>query len=386
MIGHRPILLAARLAAGAFRGRRLKRASPCKRSSWVPVILRWARRSEFAGTKRTHRAPAGKWVSRIHVHFALKGLFRGTLGRARRDVSPATLSLTTLARVFVNNFITPRARASVAGAQSDRHWMASHRITQASLGHFAIGASASRATAAQTPSLVAASSRLPARHRSHGPDLFSRPVAIQQPGARLLSHAVASNVTGYRVAAAAHSASASSFSMRAQLRRASRADSARSIRTVARRQTDIHWLSSTRVLAANGERCSITSRNHRLFLRTRQTSNTARAPAPASPRASQSDAAAILALKRPMELVWRSGPSADASISSYRSDSARALDTSPRASSSPSSSFTPTSRTNDGAIVRAKALDPALVDRVADDVIRRIDRRVRIERERRGLA
>jgi hypothetical protein len=30
-------------------------------------------------------------------------------------------------------------------------------------------------------------------------------------------------------------------------------------------------------------------------------------------------------------------------------------------------------------------LDPALVDRVADDVIRRIDRRLRIERERRGL-
>jgi hypothetical protein len=30
-------------------------------------------------------------------------------------------------------------------------------------------------------------------------------------------------------------------------------------------------------------------------------------------------------------------------------------------------------------------LDPALVDRLADDVIRRVERRVRIERERRGL-
>jgi hypothetical protein len=30
-------------------------------------------------------------------------------------------------------------------------------------------------------------------------------------------------------------------------------------------------------------------------------------------------------------------------------------------------------------------LDPRLVDRLTDDVIRRLERRVRIERERRGL-
>jgi len=35
--------------------------------------------------------------------------------------------------------------------------------------------------------------------------------------------------------------------------------------------------------------------------------------------------------------------------------------------------------------LRSQHLDPAFVDRVADDVIRRIDRRLRIERERRGL-
>ena len=34
---------------------------------------------------------------------------------------------------------------------------------------------------------------------------------------------------------------------------------------------------------------------------------------------------------------------------------------------------------------RPRRCDPALVDRLADDVIRRVDRRVRIERERRGL-
>jgi hypothetical protein len=35
--------------------------------------------------------------------------------------------------------------------------------------------------------------------------------------------------------------------------------------------------------------------------------------------------------------------------------------------------------------VRLASLDPALVDRLADDVIRRVERRLRIERERRGI-
>lgn len=38
-----------------------------------------------------------------------------------------------------------------------------------------------------------------------------------------------------------------------------------------------------------------------------------------------------------------------------------------------------------GAPVTATALDPALAERVADDVVRRIEKRMRIERERRGL-
>jgi hypothetical protein len=37
------------------------------------------------------------------------------------------------------------------------------------------------------------------------------------------------------------------------------------------------------------------------------------------------------------------------------------------------------------AMLRAAALDPALVDRLADDVIRRVERSMRIERERRGV-
>jgi hypothetical protein len=42
-------------------------------------------------------------------------------------------------------------------------------------------------------------------------------------------------------------------------------------------------------------------------------------------------------------------------------------------------------RVADGAAARITDLDPRLLDRVTDDVIRRVERRVRIERERRGL-
>ena len=89
-----------------------------------------------------------------------------------------------------------------------------------------------------------------------------------------------------------------------------------------------------------------------------------------------------LAMKRPVDLVWRANMnatmtadaaprSATTSASSVRSSAGAAVPSSP--ASRP-----------DTNVVCATALDPALADRFADDVIRRIDRRARIERERRG--
>jgi hypothetical protein len=43
------------------------------------------------------------------------------------------------------------------------------------------------------------------------------------------------------------------------------------------------------------------------------------------------------------------------------------------------------SRSGRAAALRVTDLDPALLDRLTDDVIRRVEKRVRIERERRGL-
>lgn len=105
-----------------------------------------------------------------------------------------------------------------------------------------------------------------------------------------------------------------------------------------------------------------------------------------SSRMSGLTTASSLALKRPLDLIWRAGPSGpgaagDPSVTGTSSvlpgSSARSTPATPPA-------LTPASQTSHKAIVCATALDPVLADRLANDVIRRIDRRARIERERRG--
>jgi hypothetical protein len=91
--------------------------------------------------------------------------------------------------------------------------------------------------------------------------------------------------------------------------------------------------------------------------------------------------------KRPPELVWRApakitvgafGETAGTEANGSTMTSMRA--TSFRAGGSAEASQA-------GAIAKARSmpLDPSLVDRLAEDVIRRVERRVRIDRERRGI-
>jgi len=77
-------------------------------------------------------------------------------------------------------------------------------------------------------------------------------------------------------------------------------------------------------------------------------------------------------LDRPPELMWRSAPRPAAEI----------VAETPRADSrsAPAHPMAP-----QRAAVQLKDFDGALLDRLTDDVIRRVERRARIERERRGL-
>jgi hypothetical protein len=88
---------------------------------------------------------------------------------------------------------------------------------------------------------------------------------------------------------------------------------------------------------------------------------------------------------RSVDLVWRA--SADSAAASGAVSRAAMSYSAPSMNATPTSTSPPaaTGRSRDTAVVCATALEPALANRLADDVIRRIDRRARIERERRGL-
>ncbi len=83
----------------------------------------------------------------------------------------------------------------------------------------------------------------------------------------------------------------------------------------------------------------------------------------------------------PVDLVWRAPP--DRSAGTLQSTGARPAHGS--AAAPPPQTPSTVSRTTEQTIVRAAALEPGLADRLTDDVIRRIDRRARIERERKGM-
>jgi hypothetical protein len=86
-------------------------------------------------------------------------------------------------------------------------------------------------------------------------------------------------------------------------------------------------------------------------------------------------------LARPVELVWRAHGSA---ATGGAVSPAATMSASPSHATRAFTSATPPVK-SERSVVWATAFDPALAERFADDVIRRIDRRARIERERRGL-
>lgn len=88
---------------------------------------------------------------------------------------------------------------------------------------------------------------------------------------------------------------------------------------------------------------------------------------------------------RPVDLVWLAAP-AGAAAPGALPGFGSAPDASP-ASPASAAAAPPAAvqRSGQETVVRATALDPALATRLADEVIRRIDYRARIERERRGL-
>jgi hypothetical protein len=91
---------------------------------------------------------------------------------------------------------------------------------------------------------------------------------------------------------------------------------------------------------------------------------------------------------RPVLLAWRKAPAGVADAGEGMTVRASSSMPPPsKAHAAPKNAITETQRRVDVRASDATALrlDTATVDRVADEVIRRVERRARIERERRGL-
>ena len=93
-------------------------------------------------------------------------------------------------------------------------------------------------------------------------------------------------------------------------------------------------------------------------------------------------------MPRPLDMVWRAPtpamPASTATPTTSARTPASTIDSIVESASSARIENLPDTQ-HVRAAVRAQVLDPALVERLTDDVIRRIERRARIERERRGL-
>jgi hypothetical protein len=105
-------------------------------------------------------------------------------------------------------------------------------------------------------------------------------------------------------------------------------------------------------------------------------------------RRSPESAASPVRLGRLAELVWRAAPQPPMSVADEgpRVDLPASSHQAPaRSFPGPETAAAPPPRAARVAAPQVMSLDPGLLDRLADDVIRRIEKRARIERERRGL-
>jgi len=92
--------------------------------------------------------------------------------------------------------------------------------------------------------------------------------------------------------------------------------------------------------------------------------------------------------RRPAEILWREAAKHQAAIAASTTSSVALEAATARGASrgsSPSGSVSQEAPRATTVAIRMADLEPGLIDRLTDDVIRRVERRVRIERERRGL-
>ena len=305
-------------------------STPVRRSSmWLPVLMRWRRRAvrepARAGAHVSFSTRHVMWMPQIHLHWSF-GCLPG------RSTVPAALSSPAWQRFF---------RSHASELRSEREKLVERVATRVFSG-FAVTARAviQHRTDRELTRLGSTSRETRDSSRWHERQISTRST---------LERTV--------------------LSSRSTLREASRFLSSRA--------TSIRSSAHTLLKPAP------------LTLRATELPRAAR-------HSEQPVTQALAAMIRSPELLWRAGTGSSGSnsgvVDSARSQLARSaqaasfVSSSPvRASSHAAPVLTSQSKSVERAVVRVTDLDSAIADRLAEDVIRRVERRVRIERERRGL-
>ncbi len=357
----RPFVLAAHAAARRWLGQRtlLARTSVLRRPAWTPLLLRWVRRAVAERSRGAVRAPAlpAGAASQFHWHFHL-GSLPGSY-RERHEARTTVVTSPFQKPVLASRMIQPNVgrlaalvyrrlrdpAGTIDGARAVRAYPQSGTgRTSHKHGWLVPAVAPARWLRGQTDSRRTAPPHIPA-----GQSFIAR--AQLPPGAQGVDQA--------RVAG-----------------RSALADPRLTL-WAKRGPPAAHALESPRQPAVwrrpSEQAWRVSDTAARVTRSSRPT---------AAPRG-MSD----VAIMRPVDLVWLASPASSATpgdtprfgtTSAAGASSARSI---PAAAQVPAAS----SRAGDITVVHATTLDPVLADRLAAEVMRRIDYRARIERERRGL-
>lgn len=323
--------LAARIAARRFASSR-RIAVRASRDAWLPIALRWRRKRKKAGSVRASReampaAPSVTWMARFHLHFNRPANERSRREREVRSCAPATVIRELQRSVMSRHWTTLRAAAL---ARSPRAASPTPRV-------FAMRRTEAHVSAAAAPQRV----RLLTTHAK-----------TTHAERRVLFESVRKSAT-------------SSFSER-----------------LTERRMQSH---ETRVFRA----LSVTThRSERLTERRMQSHETRvfRALSVATHRIREESTRSHVQLVRPVALVWRTPqPQTESARETTFTSPQTTVSRPPVRSAAVQEPAAEPARRSVQRALQASDFDPALLERLTDDVIRRVERRVRIERERRGL-
>lgn len=337
--------LAARTAARRFASMRRIKARG-SRTAWLPIALRWRmKRKKGTSVSATREAmppaPSVTWMSMFHLRFNMLANERSRREREARSFPPST--------------VIRELRRSVVS----RHW-ATDRVTTLTM---------SPRAASPTPRVFAA--------RRAGVHVSA--TAARQMVRLLTTHTTATDVER-RVLSTVFPTRRANVQVSADAARPPVRQLTTHVKTthVARRALfESMRKSATSSFSERLSERRLSSHEMRVFRTHSATTHRLRE------ESKRSGVQVVL----PAVLVWRTAPQAqterarDTSFTNPLPVSAR-----PSAGLVAAQAAAPeAARRSAQRALQAGDLDPALLNRLTDDVIRRVERRVRIDRERRGL-